>query len=308
MLTPRPQTAKLLTTRLLAVAALTVLLVSGGAAPASAAEPECPPDAGGECSIGDHQPGGPGSGGNTGGGGNGNGGGTGKGSRDCRRDGVKVPCHDDIVGWFNSSDGCYYKLADPQPSGGPAGQSAYIRTCTNASDAVWLADPPGGFEQRASPLELAYDALATIRLGRPVIEMAPDPDGIGLVGLPVWLWTPRTEENWGPNTASAGQAGIRVTISAEVSRIDWDMGDGTTITCTTPGTPYTESYGAQPSPDCGYAGYRRPSRNQPGGEYTVTATTHWRVPWSGGGASGVITQERESTATIRIDELQVVTR
>lgn len=41
------------------------------------------------------------------------------------------------------------------------------------------------------------------------------------------------------------------------------MGDGATVTCTAPGTPYTPNYGAQPSPDCGHT-YTRPG--------TLTAT------------------------------------
>ncbi len=293
--------------RLLAVGAVLVLILAGGTAALADPGAECPPDTP-DCTVWDDGGGSSGGGDNGGGGDTGGGSGTGGGSRDCRRGEEKVPCYDDVVGWFNAEDGCYYKLAEPQPPGGEEGRSAYLRTCGNASDLQWLDDPPGGFEQRASPQELAYDALATITLRGADIRMAPDPGGAGLVGLPVWMWTPSTPQTWGPNTASASQAGVTVTISAQATRITWDMGDGATVTCTTPGTPYDPSYGARPSPDCGYAGYAKPSRGQRGGKYRVTATTSWQVTWSGGGESGVIPVTRQSQTAVRIDELQVVTR
>lgn len=328
-------TRRLVTRRLPAVLVAAVLVLDGGTAAvlgggtaalafgggtralvlgtAALAEPigSCPPDTL-DCSIEDHT-GGPRGGTNTGGAkpGGSTGGNTGKGSRECRRGTEKVPCYDDVYGWFNSSDGCYYGLAKPQPTNVPAGHAAYVLTCGGvvSPEGVVLANPPGGFEQRASPIELAYDAMATITLGEPVIKLAPDPGGAGLVGLPVWMWTPNTPVNWGPNTAAAAQAGLRVEITARVTRIDWDMGDGTTVTCTTPGTPYDESYGGQPSPDCGYAGYRTSSRNQPGGTYRVTATTTWTVDYTSSAGSGTLDPVvRESTTAVRIDELQVVTR
>ena len=42
------------------------------------------------------------------------------------------------------------------------------------------------------------------------------------------------------------------------------------------------------------------------GEYTITATSHWVVNWSGIGQSGTITTQLSDTATLRIAEVQVV--
>ena len=61
------------------------------------------------------------------------------------------------------------------------------------------------------------------------------------------------------------------------------------------------------SPTCGYR-YTVPSATtaNPNGRYTVTATTYWRVEWSGGGQSGVLTPTSQSQTSVRIGEIPVV--
>jgi hypothetical protein len=101
---------------------------------------------------------------------------------------------------------------------------------------------------------------------------------------------------------------LTVTIRAQAVSIAWDMGDGHTVTCDNPGTPYEPRFGNQPSPTCGYV-YTTPSRDRPGGVFPVVATTTWRVTWEGGGESGAYTVVRQSAPTpVRIGELQVVTQ
>jgi hypothetical protein len=85
------------------------------------------------------------------------------------------------------------------------------------------------------------------------------------------------------------------------------MGDGHTVTCTNPGVAYKPVDGGEPSPACGYL-YKQASRDEPGGTFRVTATTYWRVPWSGGGESGVITAVRVSAVDLTINEAQVVVK
>jgi hypothetical protein len=305
---------------LLSIAVGLGVMLAGGFAVALA-DPgggECPPNAT-ECDVwggggSTRPPGGgePGDPGDPGGGGGG----------PCMRDGVEVPCYSDLLGWFNPSDGCYYKVAEPQPAGGPPGQTQYLQSCGGGplpiQVPVWLADPPAGAVPPPDPFELAMDALASINLMPPGIGIAPDPArGPGLVGLPVWLWVKEEPSSWdpdkmgywGPLTASASDRGVTVTITATVEKIVWRMGDGTEITCATRGTAFIPAVHKGTTPPCGFAGYTKPSDGQPGGRYGIRATTTWRVPWSGGGESGVITGEtRTSTAAIEIDELQVVTR
>ena len=154
---------------------------------------------------------------------------------------------------------------------------------------------------------MAAQAINQLPIQGPQIETAPNSAGSGLVGLPVWLWTAVSGATWGPTSATASVPGLSVTATARATKIEWDMGDGHSVTCANPGTPYAASFGGQPSPTCGYV-YTASSHGTSGGRFTITGVTTWQVDWAGGGESGVITVTRQSTSSVRIDELQVVTR
>ncbi|MBQ1027401.1 hypothetical protein [Micromonospora sp. C95] len=292
--------------------ALAVLLASAGAVPATAADPgaDCPP-AQPNCNVWDDDPGTPGGGGD--GGDDGSGGDNGGGGGVCQWQGRTIPCYDDLLGWFNSGNGCYYKLAESPPTEPPAGQQYYLESCNGGALGqgvlVLLDAPPPGFGAPPDPEELARRAFASITLLAPRAAVAPRKSvGPGLVGLPVWMWAERGANQFGPLRASATDRGLTVTIRARVSRVVWDMGNGDTVTCTGPGTRYRArgQHAGQPSPDCGYhSGYPE------AGTYTVRATTHWSVTWtSSGGESDSIPGVTRTTGpvAIQINELQVVAR
>ncbi|GHJ50792.1 hypothetical protein Nm8I071_00990 [Nonomuraea sp. TT08I-71] len=293
---------------LLALTGAPALLATGASARAGNPGGECPPGQN-DCNVWDDEPGtpgGPGGGGDPGGGGGDGGGAAAK----CQWNGRVIPCYDDLLGWFNNGDGCYYKLAEPQPTA-PEGQQWYVRTCNGGDlgeQSVVLRDgPPPGYGAPPDPEELARRALASISLLPPRVAVAPRRSkGPGLVGLPVWMWASGGASYFGPLRASASDRGLTVEITARVTRVVWTMGDGTRVTCTGPGTPYTADgpRAGRTSPDCGYdRGYAR------AGTYQVSATTFWTVEWSGGGESGEIAQSRTSgTVPVQINELQVVTR
>lgn len=156
------------------------------------------------------------------------------------------------------------------------------------------------------PEMLARRALASITVSPVRIGMMPqatsqNPESMGIVGFPVWLWA--DPEGMQSQSASASERGFTVQITATLDRVVWDLGDGgPAVTCTGPGVPFT---GTMLSPDsrppCG-----RQSGYQEQGEYTVTATAHWAVNWSGIGQSGVIPLELTSREMVRVGELQVV--
>ncbi|WP_285788682.1 hypothetical protein [Micromonospora sp. NBRC 101691] len=263
-----------------------------------------------DCSVWDDEPGAPGNPGTPGGpgGGDGDGGGPAK----CQWNGKPVDCYDEEAGWFNNSDGCYYKLSEPQRPASP-GKQWYTRTCINpggglgSAQEVELDAPPPGFGAPPDPEELAFRALASIDLLKPHIWVAPrKSQGPGLVGLPVWLWASPGPNYFGEISASASERGLTVRITAKVNQAVWNMGDGETVTCKVPGTPYstTGPFAGQKSPDCGYDnGYRK------AGTYRISVTNHWVVEWEGGNESGTIPVTRTSdSAQIQINELQVVTR
>ena len=226
-----------------------------------------------------------------------------------------VPCWHDQWGWFNASDSCYYKYRDPQPPGtdpiwaGNYPQGAvYDVSCAEPLLAPgsnggwrWLPGPPPGYGGDAG--QLAQRAVEQMALVGPAIRTPLDGDQIGTVGIPLWLWTEQGPTTWWPNTATASVPGLSVTATARAKWIDWDLGDGATMRCEGPGTPYIP--GRVESPTCDHV-YIASSAGQSGDVYTVIGTTTWEVTWSGGGMSGVLQVTRSSSAPIPIGGLQVL--
>ncbi|MGW7259344.1 hypothetical protein [Streptomyces sp. NPDC054834] len=104
---------------------------------------------------------------------------------------------------------------------------------------------------------------------------------------------------------------MTVSATAHVTKIVWQMGDGSTVTCTGPGTPYTPSAGQTDSPTCGHT-YTRASADRPHGRYQITATStstwtiDWHVTTGGGGQAGQLTETRQSQIHVPIEEAQTV--
>lgn len=241
--------------------------------------------------------------------------------RTCFSGDLEVPCTS-VLGRWNGS--CYVQRADPQPSkddpvwdGHRDDEGGVIMQCRPdlclPQRAVRLPDvdcvgrglywAPSEADA-PDPLALAERAVARMDFSAIDIGIVPhdDPDHIGLIGLPVWMWVenPNTSTT-GPLTESVSAGGLTVTVEATMDRIDWDMGDGTTITCTGPGTPYEDSFGKKESPDCGH---RYETQGDP---HTVTATSYWSIQWQSGGEAGSLPiQELTATTDIRVGELQVL--
>ena len=235
----------------------------------------------GTCTIQASAPGSTG-GGSGGGGGGGGGGGTGG----CSYQGTTVPCTDPPHGYWDGAN-CYDTPVVPQPPassplwGGNSpsgGGGIYWEYCPYSGGAnagiayeAYLPAPPPG-QPVIDPLAVAQQEIATMGLRAPVIGTAPAHGGKGLVSMPVWMWAKQGVHIWGPTTA--GPLTIDdVTATATVARVEWQMGNGTTVTCTGPGTLYAASDGLSQSPTCGFSGYTQP------GTYTVTANAYWVVKW-----------------------------
>lgn len=125
---------------------------------------------------------------------------------------------------------------------------------------------------------------------------------MGYVGVPVWMWTP--EAQWEPRSVTAAIPGLSVTVVGQLKSITWAMGDGSTVTCRTPGKPYKVAYGVTKSPECGYV-YEHPSGGQPGQQYKVTATASYAVTWSGA-ATGQDQVSVSASTPMTIGEIQVL--
>lgn len=207
----------------------------------------------------------------------------------------------------------YAGLADPQPSKADPVWEGHtdgaIHMCTTAPFELspafriyfWAAAPPAAAPP--NPQDLARTAISTMNLHAIAIGIVPEsaPGRVGVVGMPTWMWAADPgESTMGPITRSASSGGYTVTATATVNKVVWDMGDGSTVTCRGPGTPYADSYGKSSSPDCGHTYTRQ-------GEYAVSATSYWTVQWAGIGQSGTIPLDFTNTATITMGEAQVLT-
>lgn len=221
-----------------------------------------------------------------------------------------------IVGtWYWSYDwACYTKYAEPQPRwGDPAwggrtdGAIFWCSRGVTLSDPFppdiiprWAPSPPWGAPP--DPEELARAAVESMNLRAIDVGIVPEPvpGSIGIIGLPTYMWVDNpTSSTWGPITRTATSGPWSVTATAQVDRIEWDMGDGNVVTCITEGTPYADVYQDAPSPDCGHT-YTED------GAYTVTATSYWVIEWSGLGQAGTISMDFTDSASITMGESQVI--
>ena len=243
------------------------------------------------------------------GGGGGDGGGS-SGTGKCFYLGSEIPCVDER-GVFYAPYGCWLDMAPASPSDANAaplyaahGGSGSVFMCYIGFGGsplyLWLADanPP------PNPAILAARAVTQMHLRAPAVGIVPEaqPGRVGVVGLPVWMWAADPGPSvTGPITRSVSERGYTVTATGRLDRFEWKMGDGAVVTCRTAGTPYHDSFGVTPSPDCGY-------RYTKQGQYVVEVTAYWRVTWSGIGQTGHMDFQFRRTAPLTIGEVQVINR
>ncbi|TFE26231.1 ATP/GTP-binding protein [Frankia sp. B2] len=185
------------------------------------------------------------------------------------------------------SSGLSVRPVASQPGQGPGAWYIYQCTSSGERDAlyrapVWIPDTGAGAAPTPDPEALAQQARNQLRLAGPAIVMSPVADQ--LVRLPTWLWL--DPAGWNEVAATAAAGGVSVSAVARPVEVVWTLGDGGTVTCTGPGTPFPA--GADPksgSPDCGHV-YQRRSLDEPGGTFAVTATVRWDVTWAGAGQTG----------------------
>jgi hypothetical protein len=268
-------------------------------------------------------------------GGSGGGSGSGGGERVCVHDGQVIECRGSEGVWSDSRQ-CYVSVADPQPGKGdpvweghadgvilqcspllqehcipiPASGTLDPRLHYCMGGQFWAPSAPGG----GDPAVAAQEAVAVMGLRAPVLGLAPAAPStlkgsMGIVNANMWMWAadpgPHTT---GPITVSASAGGASVTATGTLEKIVWDMGDGNTVTCTSPGTPWTQNAERnESSPDCGYV-YRRSSANQPDKTYTMTATAYWSITWNAVATkdSGTIHTTVSRTTDYPVGEIQAL--
>ncbi|MFB7032271.1 MULTISPECIES: ATP/GTP-binding protein [unclassified Streptomyces] len=222
----------------------------------------------------------------------------------------------ELSGGSSGPPPCTYTRLDPQPppenlgwEGHTAAEGAvYQMECPGTLRIGLIFIPSGGAAPapRIDPEVVARRAVDSMRLDGPAVA-SPRAAGTYLVGMPMWMWATPSPRTFGPQAATATAGGVTVTATAKVSSVRWDMGDGTTVTCAGPGTPYRASYGKSPSPTCGHM-YERASYGKPGERHAGRATATWTIEWSAPalGDAGTLTETRESAFTVRVVEMQAL--
>lgn len=155
-----------------------------------------------------------------------------------------------------------------------------------------------------NPTELIDEARRYLLLPLPAPRLNPAGDQI--VNLPTWMWLDR---GWSRETSSVSVPGITVTVTADPVSATWTMGDGSTVLCDGPGTPFdTARPTAAQAASCSHT-YARSSAGQPANTLPVSVTVRWRAAWdvagiAGGGDLGTI--DRTTTFTVRVGEVQAL--
>ncbi len=231
-------------------------------------------------------------------------------------------------GWFNLSDGCYYRVVNPPPPPSdllwgneyPKG-AIYNRTCLDpyvrldggTALTLWLATPPPGMPVVVTPAKLAQEALATVHLPAPTIERSPQQNnsdnGVPYTWVNLWTWFWTAPATWHSLSATASAGGVWATVRLVPTALVFDPGDGgDPVPCDGPGRPWTTADGNDPPSGggCGYV-YRHVTANGP---LTATVSIDWAVTWTGsGGAGGTLpVMHTQARSTFAVEQIQVVNR
>jgi hypothetical protein len=201
-----------------------------------------------------------------------------------------VPCFVPGKGWYGG-DGCWYQVAAGQDlqfaiamSGTPTSPAAwYVGSCGDPATNFWPVTKFRVFAAGPEPELLAQEAVRNLRLPNPLIKVNPEPPTPQVLYVPTWMWVDAS--TWGPRSATASAGGLSVTATAKPTKVVWSMGDGASVTCNGPGTPWATGMDpAKASPTCGHTYTSVPG----GGRATVRTTVTWQISWAGGGSTGTV--------------------
>jgi hypothetical protein len=142
---------------------------------------------------------------------------------------------------------------------------------------IWVTGAqPAAAVVQVNPVVVAQQAVKQLGFASPAIEMAPPSGSPQLVGVATWLWI--APDAWQTLTASASAGPVTTTATATPTKVVWDMGNGQSVTCDGPGTPYSPS-APNATTNCSYTWGQA-------GTFQVTATLYWSVTWTATGAPG----------------------
>lgn len=197
----------------------------------------------------------------------------------------------------------------PKPRMTKAQWDAFLAMCLQTyGDSACQQSTGGGDDPDPERAAVSLEAIARtlvvrLKLPDPTPRFGPDPTAnewkMAAVGYPLWLWTDGPTEV----TSRVEAYGVSFTLRARWRSTTFDMGDGHQVRCTqTRAYPKTAKPGTA-SPVCGYA-YTKASL--PKGNYTVTATSSWRISWSALGQSGTLPGSHTASQSLPVGELNAL--
>lgn len=154
---------------------------------------------------------------------------------------------------------------------------------------------------------LARSEVRNLHMAPPALHLSPGLDQPQVVNADAWYWL--DSASWAPVSASVSSSGLTVTVTATPATATWTSGDGGSVMCAGPGTPYPAGDANPPaqSPTCGHA-FTRASTAFPGGTYPLTAQVSWQITWRASDKeSGTLPPLTTSaTAQLRVVEVQAL--
>jgi hypothetical protein len=226
-----------------------------------------------------------------------------------QRSGILDP-NEHICAWVPQVDSEGYEYSEPIPAGQEGegqhmnqicGKRSQVQAAMGQADpAAYLMDhcdaPCGALYGQyrlnpPTPRELAQMLLTQLNLRAPgVLHTSPDANRL-YVRFPTWFWVDGEAGVSTPKTVSTSDGAVSITAKPELV---WTTGDGATVSCAGPGTPYDAARfdAAAASPDCGH-------RYEKAGHRTLSLTVNWTV--TGAGPGGSLGQIGTDTFTVSED-------
>ncbi len=177
----------------------------------------------------------------------------------------------------------------------------YHVTCDGDVRLVPESGPPVAIEA------LVLEAINTINLPSPTIQTAPPVDAPRITQMVDWLAIDPAD--WQTRNATATAGRVTVTVTTTPNRVEWDMGNGETVTCANSGRVWQTSMDDDEQSDCTHT-YHWSSRNEPGGTYTMTTTVYYDTTITTNAPGTYLTGQlqRSTTHNIVVQELLVNNR
>lgn len=140
--------------------------------------------------------------------------------------------------------------------------------------------------------QLARQALSSFQVTAPAPHFSP---AQSVVGVETWLWL---DQGWSARSATASVPGLSATVTAQPSRVVWDMGDGDQAICDGPGKAWDPNE-PNATTDCSYT-------YPVAGQFTVTVTVYYATTWSAsnGTAGQLAAISGRTSVPVTVNEIQ----